>query len=139
MPIRLTHTEAEIAACFAVMQELRPHLSPDEFVERVQRQQQQGFLLAALEEEGEVMAVAGFRLLESLAWGRFLYVDDLVTQSEVRSKGHGRLLLDWLVRYAREHRCQELHLDSGVQRFRAHRFYLLHGMEISCHHFAMRL
>jgi len=139
MPIRLAQTEAEIAACFPVMQELRPHLSPDEFVERVRRQQQQGYLLAALEEGGEVVAVAGFRLLENFAWSRFLYVDDLVTQSEVRSKGHGRQLLDWLVRYAREHRCQELHLDSGVQRFRAHRFYLIHGMEISSHHFVMRL
>jgi coproporphyrinogen III oxidase len=33
----------------------------------------------------------------------------------------------------------ELHLDSGVQRFDAHRFYLRHRMAIVGHHFALPL
>jgi hypothetical protein len=32
-----------------------------------------------------------------------------------------------------------LHLDSGVQRFAAHRFYLARRMDITCHHFALKL
>jgi hypothetical protein len=38
------------------------------------------------------------------------------------SKGYGGALFDWLVEHAREHDCDQFHLDSGVQRFRAHRF-----------------
>lgn len=33
----------------------------------------------------------------------------------------------------------ELHLDSGVQRYGAHRFYLRHGMDITSHHFRLVL
>jgi hypothetical protein len=49
------------------------------------------------------------------------------------------MLFDWLVAQAREHGCARLELDSGVQRFRAHRFYLMKRMEISSHHFMLKL
>ncbi len=83
--------------------------------------------------------MAGFRLGEILAWGRFLYVDDLVTDSDERSKGYGEKLMTWLLQYARSQGCEELHLDSGVQRFGSHRFYLGLRMKISSHHFAIDL
>jgi hypothetical protein len=51
----------------------------------------------------------------------------------------GGALFDWLVQLAREHECRELHLDSGVQRFDAHRFYLGKRMHITSHHFALKL
>ena len=122
------------------MRELRTHLrDEEEFVARVQRQCEQGYRLAFLETGGEVRAVAGFRVSENLAWGRFLYVDDLVTADAARSAGFGRALFDWLVTEARRANCAQLHLDSGVQRFAAHRFYLARRMEISSHHFALRL
>jgi GNAT superfamily N-acetyltransferase len=98
-----------------------------------------GYRLAYVEDASRVAAVAGFRILECLAWGKFLYVDDLVTDERLRSKGHGRELLRWLAAHARENGCAELHLDSGVQRFGAHRFYLREGMDITSHHFGMKL
>jgi GNAT superfamily N-acetyltransferase len=103
------------------------------------RQQEDGYRLAYVEDEGSVVAVAGFRISLNLAWGRFLYVDDLVTQADGRSKGYGRSLLKWLADHARESGCGELHLDSGVQRYGAHRFYLAHRMDITSHHFALKL
>ena len=122
------------------MAELRPHVLEREFVERVCRQQREsGYLLAFVEQSGMVRAVAGFRIAEFLAWGRTLYVDDLVTSSAERSRGHGKALFDWLVARAKAQECAQLHLDSGVQRFDAHRFYLRQRMSISSHHFALLL
>lgn len=138
--IRLAKTRAQIARCHAVMRELRPHFQKRaQFVERVRRQQREGYLLAYLEADGEVRAVAGYRFLESLFSGRFLYVDDLVTREGDRSAGYGGELFDWLVEQAREQRCQNLELDSGVQRFDAHRFYLVKRMKISSYHFSLPL
>jgi GNAT superfamily N-acetyltransferase len=129
----------EISDCFPVMSELRPHLSLAEFIDRVRRQQQQcHYQLAYLQVDESIQAVAGFRIAESLAWGKFLYVDDLVTRSDRRSQGSGALLFHWLVDYARLNSCQQLTLDSGVQRFAAHRFYLNHRMEITSHHFTLK-
>lgn len=137
--ILLAREDREILSCYPVMAELRPHVQPDEFLRRVKRQSEiAGYQLACLVEE-EVKAVAGFRLSECLAWGKFLYVDDLVAKSSDRSKGFGGALFDWLVEYARKEGCDQFHLDSGVQRFAAHRFYLQKRMLIECHHFALKL
>ena len=138
--VRIAETDAEIAACFDVMSELRPHLVAGEFVRRVRRQQEiAGYELVFVEEAGRVRAVAGVRVSECLAWGRFMYVDDLVTAAGERSRGHGQSLFDWLLAHAARRGCAEFHLDSGVQRFGAHRFYLRNRMDIVAHHFGLRL
>ena len=137
--IRLAVTREEIARCYEVIVELRPHLKPEPFVEQVLRQQEQGYRLAFLEEEGKVQACAGYRFNESLSWGRYMYVDDLITASTARSRGFGGELLHWLQAEARTAGCAEFHLDSGVQRFGAHRFYLRERMDIIAHHFALKL
>jgi GNAT superfamily N-acetyltransferase len=138
--VALAETREEVARCFPVMRELRTMLADEvEFVERVARQQTGGFRLAYVEEADEIRAVAGFRYLESLVCGRFLYVDDLVTRAVDRSRGFGEKLLNWLTSEARAAGCAELHLDSGVQRFEAHRFYLTQRMRITAHHFTLPL
>ena len=137
--VHLAVSDQEIVACFPVMAQLRPHVRKDAFLEQVRRQMEAGYRLAYVEDAGRVAAVAGFRISECLAWGKFLYVDDLVTDEQARSRGHGGEILHWLAAHAREERCKELHLDSGVQRFGAHRFYLREGMDITSHHFGMKL
>lgn len=139
MPIRLMETDAEITACYPVMVQLRPHLSEQTFLEQVRRQMGDGFRLAALEEGGQVHAVAGFRVIEMLSRGRHVYVDDLVTDAQARSTGYGRTLLDWLKDYARAQGCTRLHLDSGTQRTDAHRFYFRERLHISAFHFGVAL
>jgi len=132
-------TDEEIAACFGTMRELRPHLVEETFVGRVREQMAGGYHLARLEAEGKVRAVAGYRFMQNLVWERFLYVDDLVTASDSRSQGYGEALFSWLVEQARKAGCVQFHLDSGVQRFDAHRFYLARRMAITSHHFALDL
>jgi GNAT superfamily N-acetyltransferase len=101
--------------------------------------QREGFLLAFLEDDGAVRAVAGYRFQDKLFSGLNLYVDDLVTDATARSRGHGRTLLAWLVAQARARGCDNFELDSGVQRHDAHRFYLRERMKISSYHFVLPL
>lgn len=133
--IKLAVTPEDIAACFPVMSELRPHLDEDAFPTRVQAMMKAGFELAAGENEGRIVAVAGFRVFDSLFAGRTLHVDDLVTTSDTRSQGHGAAMLAWLKAQARERNCEHLSLDSGTQRKAAHRFYLREGFDIVGFHF----
>jgi len=122
------------------MVQLRPHLTEAAFTAQVLRQfANQHYQIAAVFESESATAVAGYRIGENLAWGTFMYVDDLVTDEQRRGAGHGGLLFDWLVAEAKRSGCDEFHLDSGVQRFAAHRFYLKNGMDISSHHFGMKL
>lgn len=134
--IRLMDTDDGIASTFPVMKQLRPHLSEETYVAQIRRlQREHGFQLAALLSDGQVRAVAGFRLSESLAWDRYVYVDDLVSDGEGRSHGFGGALLSWISARARQQGCTQLHLDSGVQRHGAHRFYLRERMDIASYHF----
>ncbi len=138
--IAIARQPAQVARCYEVMRELRTHFTDrKKFVEQVRRQQRDGYQLAFLEAGGEVRAAAGYRFLQSLYSGRFMYVDDLVTRARDRSAGYGGKLLDWLAEEARKNRCDNLELDSGVQRFDAHRFYFTKRMKISSYHFALRL
>ncbi|BCM91344.1 hypothetical protein IAD21_03214 [Abditibacteriota bacterium] len=135
--IQVAQSDEQIMRCFSVMAELRPHLVADKFLARVRLMQEEGYELAFVEAGGEVKAVTGFRVFDKLATGRTLYVDDLVTTDSARSQGYGDALFDWLFATAKERNCSQLDLDSGVQRFDAHRFYLRKRMKISSHHFAI--
>ena len=137
MRIELAEQEDDIARCYPVMVQLRPHLDAPTFVAQVQRQFDQGYRLAFVEDNGTVVAVAGFREMEMLSRGRHIYVDDLETDAAGRSKGYGAALMDWLVAYARERGLDAVELDSGVQRFDAHRFYFRQRMHVASYHFTL--
>lgn len=139
MRIYVAKSIKDIGDCYLVMVQLRTSLSKDEYIERVKRQQKDGYKLAFVLDKGKVVSVAGFRILENLAHGKFLYIDDLVTDNNNRSKGYGDKLFDFLVEYAKKQMCKAVHLDSGVQRFDAHRFYFRKRMTISSHHFNLVL
>lgn len=132
----------DTALAFEAMRELRTHLTDAaSFAARVDElQRPEGYRLAgAFDADGTpAAAVAGFREGHNLAWGHYLYVDDLSTHPGARRRGHGRALLDWLLEEARRRGCDELHLDSGVgdARADAHRLYLNARLRITSHHFA---
>ena len=105
----------------------------------VRGMQDDGYCLVYIEENGAVVATAGFRIHTNLFMGKNLYVDDLVSSESARSRGHGKTMIDWLRELAVSEGCTHLHLDSGTQRHRAHRFYLREGMDIASFHFSQKL
>jgi len=140
MEIQTACTDEEIRSCYTIMRQLRPHLTSEQaFVEQVKRQLDEGYILAYCTDNAEVKAVAGFRFLEFLAWGKVLYIDDLITDSETRRSGYGGKLLKWVIEQGKKAGCDQIHLDSGPQRHDAHRLYLNHGFKIIGYHFALGL
>ncbi|HEY0963557.1 MAG TPA: GNAT family N-acetyltransferase [Pseudomonadales bacterium] len=138
--MKVAESDEEIAACFDVMKELRENLNREEFLSTIRIMKEEGYILSYLEFDGEVTSVAGFRICFNLAAeGRALYIYDLVTSQWHRSKGYGARLLDAVRDYASQRGCTVIHLDSGVFRYKAHKFYLTHGFEIRAHHFLQRL
>jgi GNAT superfamily N-acetyltransferase len=131
----------DTAVAFEAMRALRTHhASLNDFVLRVDHEQRpQGYrLVGVFGEDGRCTAVAGFRVIRTLAWGDCLYVDDLSTLPEARRRGQARALLDWCLEEARRLGCDQLHLDSGVgpEREDAHRLYFNAGLRITSYHFA---
>jgi GNAT superfamily N-acetyltransferase len=139
MNIHLATDPAHIKRCAPVLRELRTFLTEDQIIDRVQQQMTDGYRLAYIEAADIVASVAGYRILRNLIYGKFLYVDDLVTRADHKRAGYAGQLLEWLCEHARDEGSSFFILDSGVQRFEAHRFYLAHKMDITAHHFAGKL
>jgi GNAT superfamily N-acetyltransferase len=139
----LQEGETELGA--RALLELRPHAAPAEaLVELIDREMRPGGyrLLGSFEDgERDAAAVAGFRVGRMIAWGRYLYVDDLVTAADRRGRGHADRLIEWLYEEAARQECTQFHLDSGVgpERADAHRFYFRHRLRITAYHFAREL
>lgn len=138
MVIRLVDTDEDLATIAPVLLQLRPQYTRESLVARIREQQQSdGFRVACLFIDDKPACVAGFVINEKLHWGRALYVDDLVTDEAQRSKGAGKAMLAWLKNHARAAGCRQLHLDSGMHRVDAHRFYDREGFARASLHFSI--
>ncbi|PCI82155.1 MAG: GNAT family N-acetyltransferase [SAR86 cluster bacterium] len=137
MQVKIAATLEELKLISPVLLQLRPQYSEGTLVTQIQSQQADGYHVAYVEDGENILSVAGFVMSQKLAWKKHIYVDDLVTNEAHRSTGAGKFLIDWLKQFGRDNGCQQLHLDSGVTRFGAHRFYLREGFDITSHHFAV--
>jgi GNAT superfamily N-acetyltransferase len=130
-------SDEEIENCFPVFEILRPHLKFDNFLSQVKRQQTQGYRLLAVADDGIVQSIIGYRQCEFLAWGEIIYIDDLSTAVEARSKGYAGELLDHVINKAKALGLQGVHLDTGYARHFAHRLYLNKGFNFTSHHLSV--
>ena len=91
--IAVAETDEDINATFALMKQLRPHLDEQTYLGKIKELQlEYSYNLIAIFESGEAKAAAGFRICNSLAWGKYLYVDDLITNEESRSREYANAL-----------------------------------------------
>lgn len=139
MKVYLLKDNTDLDKVSEVLLQLRPSYNLNSIKQQIAEQQRSGYTIAYVKSGDDVLCVAGFVLCQKLAWGKHIYIDDLVTDESHRSSGAGSLLISWIKDYAKEIGCKELHLDSGVQRFGAHRFYLREKFDITAHHFAITI
>ena len=68
MQIDLAESDESILAAFDAMKHLREFDDAKSFLLRVRELQKDGYLLACVVTDGRVVAVAGFRIAEKIAW-----------------------------------------------------------------------
>lgn len=114
--------------------QLRPALEAD-YPTQIERLIPDGARLAQIVDDGEVRAIALWRVFETTYCGRRLEIEDLVSDEAHRSKGYGAAMLRWLHDQAMVLGCPTTTLISGTHRTRAHRFYFREGYAITAFHF----
>jgi len=122
-----------------VLRQLRPHLTPESFAAVYEYGHPQGLRFTAAYVDDRCVGVAGWRIVATTAALLKLYVDDLVTAEDARSRGVGQGLLAALTQKATDAGCSVLDLDSATHRTDAHRFYMREGLAISSFHFVRSL
>lgn len=124
MRIKELYSHNEILEAFPVMKQLRTHLDEDTYLNLVlEAMEKDNYHLFALIDQEEIVAVTGFKPMFTLYYGRFVWVCDLFTDSNRRSKGYGEALLTYIHDWTRENGYESVALSSGLKRTDAHRFY----------------
>lgn len=124
LTIKELQSQSEIIEAFPVMRQLRTHLDEKTYLELVlEAKDKDRYKIFGLFDEGEIVAVTGFKPMITLYYGRFVWVCDLVTDINKRSKGYGEKLLTYVHEWAKDNNYESVALSSGLQRTDAHRFY----------------
>ena len=141
MNIRFASTNEQLLKCRKAILELRPHIIENEYLEKTKMLLSEGPQMIYVDEGGDAPAVSVFRINYYFFRGKNVYIDDLGTLAAHRGKGYAGALLDFIIEYAKEQKCENIHLDSGYQKERhdAHRLYLKKGFYLASHHFALDL
>jgi GNAT superfamily N-acetyltransferase len=121
--IRELLSKQELLLAFPIMKQLRTHLVEETYLNLIEDMKKEGYIMFALYVEEKVVAVAGVIKLTNLYYGKHVWVNDLVTDVNQRSKKYGQMLLSFVNEWAKENSCEVVALSSGLQRVEAHKFY----------------
>ncbi|MDX1680240.1 MAG: GNAT family N-acetyltransferase [Akkermansiaceae bacterium] len=120
---------------------LNPEVDEDELKRRMKtiRENHGHYELHGAFEGGNLVAVCGAWVATKLWCGRYLEIDNIVTDPERRSEGLGTRLMEAMEELARKRNCEILVLDSYASNTSSHRLYHRLGYEIKGFHFVKAL
>ena len=119
----------ELQTVYEVISQLRTELSYKEFEDLIYDMRHMEYKMIGIMEGEELFAYAGVAVQTNLYHKRHLYVFDLVTDEKYRANGYGKMMLDYLVDYAKMGMCENIVLSSGFAKEDAHRFYEENGFD----------
>ena len=124
LKINLMKNLEDLKRCYPVMKELRLNLEFKTFIAIYeQAHKADGYEIVALEKQGQVIALMGYRFLYDYVHGKHVYIDDLVTTEKARSQGAGAQLLKYAETIAEKNNCQNLRLCTGIENEQGKKFY----------------
>jgi GNAT superfamily N-acetyltransferase len=110
-----------------LLTQLSPQVTKKNFDRMLKEMLEQGYRMIGAFDGKKCVGIAGFWIATKFYCGRYLEPDNVVVDKKYRSKGVGKLMLDWLTEEARRNKCKTMILDAYVENFPAHRFYYREG------------
>ena len=113
-----------VEEAFPLIQQLRPHLNLHSFMELLPPLERVGYEIWQYFDDGKLVGAIGLRRHVDLVRGTHIYIDDLVVDKDVRSKGIGAKLLAFAEKICHDEKIPSLRLECALQNTEALRFYL---------------
>lgn len=124
MEIRELVNEQEFIEVFPLLSNLRPNLNTDSYRDLLNKMRLEGYKAYVLFDNGKAKTFAGLAILHNFYYAKHIWVYDLVVDPTERSNGYGKNMMDFIESLALENECECIALSSGLQRERAHSFYI---------------
>jgi len=111
--IQLALSDEAVLRCKHILCDLYPHIPQEDeaFLFTIRKLQVEGYNLAYIEKNGTAASLVGFRVGENLAWGKYIFIDELATAPKYRHQGLASAIIDWLADYAKTKKCSKIFLD----------------------------
>lgn len=117
----------ELYTVYDVLKQLRKELSYKEFEDLIYDMRHMDYKMIGIMDGDKLITYAGVNIQTNFYHKRHLFVFDLVTDEKYRGQKYGKMMLDYLVDYAKVGMCENIVLSSGFQKEDAHRFYDSNG------------
>jgi GNAT superfamily N-acetyltransferase len=132
-------TAAEMAAMHSLIKELTPDISFDEYIKLLELMVPHNYRQVAVYDTEKIAGVSGYWICAKIYSGKYIEIDNLVVASAYRSKGIGKLLVDWMLEEGKKQGCRTALLDAYVENFKAHKFYYREGFIARGFHYLKKL
>ena len=103
--------------------------------ERLGEMMNQGYQCLAAFDGEEIVGICGMWITTRFYCGKQVEVDNVVVVRSYRSKGIGKIMMNWVYDYAASIGCATCELNAYVSNGGAHRFYFKEGFDILGFHF----
>ncbi len=87
----------------------------------------------------ELIGVFGLWFMTRHYAGKSCEPDHVILKSEYQNRGFGKQIFEFIFDYSRKKGCETSELNSYVQNFKSHKFYMNHGYVIKGYHFLKKL
>lgn len=126
---------AEIESMYPMIAKLNPNMQAATFRNRLAEMLPLGYRAIGAFEGAVMVGLCGFWVRTRFWCGKQLDVDNLVVNPEIRGRGIGEMLMQWIEERALAEGCELIVLDAYIDSFLAHRFYHRLGYTTTGFHF----
>ncbi|CAM3618662.1 GNAT family N-acetyltransferase [Zobellia roscoffensis] len=98
-----------------------------------------GYVCLGVYDNENLIACCGVWFLHKLYKGKHIELDNVFVNVEYRSRGVGKLMMDWLVAYGKSKNCNSLELNAYVANQKGVKFWERHGFEPLGYHMIKNL
>lgn len=137
--IRELMTAEEMMISYPLMAQLNEGFTRIQFEEYLPDMLNHGYRMIAVFDNEKCIAVTGMWFITKVYTGKYVEVDNYIVDENYRSKGIGRLMLNWVLDEAKKLNCKVAMLDAYVHNHAGHKFYFREGFVIKGYHFIKQL
>ncbi|MEH6680130.1 MAG: GNAT family N-acetyltransferase [Sediminicola sp.] len=93
-----------------------------------------GYQCLGVYHKGQLIGISGFWILHKFYVGKHVEPDNVFIMPEYRSSGVGKLMIDWIISYARSIDCTVSEVNCYIKNERGKQFWMNQGYEAIGYH-----
>ena len=133
--VRKLRGKNEMLAHIDLLRELYPALEESDYSRQLDEMLPHNYFQVGAFDGDRCVGISGVWIGNKLWCGKYLEIDHIVIRNEMRSKGIGKRLVDFLKTLAEKEQCNSIGLDSFTFNHQSHKFFFREGFEIKGFHF----